>query len=104
MADIVYIYANNRTGQEAFSAIQQISQGFATLDRLDGLRAKSIAISAATMQSNFGTLDTAQAQALSDRWAGIIAWWNGEAAWMATSAEVRQALRDLVDATTIAAT
>lgn len=104
MADIVYIYANNQTGQEALGAIRQIAQGFATLDRLEGLRANSIGVSAATMQSNFGTLDTAQAQALSDRWAGILAWWNGGTAWMATAAEVRQALHDLVDATTIAAT
>ena len=65
--------------------------GLATLDRLDGLRANSIAISAATMQSNFGTLNTDQAQALSDRLAGIVAWWNGEQAWMATAAEVRSA-------------
>lgn len=103
MADIVYIYANNATGQETLGAIRQIAQGFATLDRLEGLRANSIAIGAATMQSNFGTLDTAQAQALSDRLAGILAWWNGGTAWMATAAEVRQALHDLVDATTIAA-
>ena len=54
------------------------------------------------MQSNFGTLDTAQAQALSDRLAGIVAWWNGDPAWMTTAAELRQALRDLVDATTVA--
>ena len=40
MAAIVYIYANNQTGQEALGAIRQISAGFATLDRLDGLRAK----------------------------------------------------------------
>lgn len=33
----------------------------------------------------------------------LVAWWNGEAAWMQTAAEVRSALRDLVDATTIAA-
>jgi hypothetical protein len=104
MADIVYIYSTNQTGQEALGAIRQISQGFATLDRLDGLRANSIGVSAAVMQSNFGTLDTAQAQALSDRWAGVLAWWNGETAWMSTAAEVRQALRDLVDATTVAAT
>lgn len=103
MADIVYIYSNSQVGQEALGAIRQIAQGLATLDRLDGLRANSIGVSAAVMQSNFGTLDTAQAQALSDRWAGIVAWWNGEAAWMQTAAEVRSALRDLVDATTIAA-
>jgi len=103
MADIVYIYANNQTGQEALGAIRQISSGLATLDRLDGLRANSIGVSAAQMQANFGTLNAAQAQALSDRWAGIIAWWNGEAVWMQTAAEVRQALRDLVDATTVAA-
>ena len=103
MADIVYIYANNQTGQEALAAIKQISSGFATLDRLDGLRANSIGVSAEVMQSNFGTLNAAQAQALSDRWAGIVAWWNGDPAWMATAAEVRQALRDLVDATTVAA-
>lgn len=102
MADIVYIYANNQTGQEALGAIRQIAQGLSTLERLDGLRANSIGQSAATMQSNFGTLDTAQAQALSDRWAGIVAWWNGEAAWMQTAAEVRSALHDLVDATTVA--
>lgn len=104
MAGIVYIYANNQTGQEALGAIRQIAQGFATLDRLEGLRANSISVSAATMQSNFGTLNAAQAQALSDRWSSIIAWYNGDPAWMATAAEVRQALRDLVDATTIAAT
>ena len=103
MAAIVYIYANNQTGQEALGAIRQISAGFATLDRLDGLRANSIGVSAATMQSNFGALDTTQAQALSDRMAAAVAWWNGETAWMATAAEVRSALRDLVDATTIAA-
>jgi len=102
MADIVYIYSTSSTGQEALGAIRQISSGLATLDRLDGLRANSIAISAATMQNNFGTLDTAQAQALSDRLAGIVAWWNGETAWMTTAAEVRQALKDLVDATTVA--
>lgn len=102
MADIVYIYANNSTGQEALGAIRQISQGLATLDRLDGLRANSIGAGATVMQSNFGTLDTAQAQALSDRLAGVLAWWAGEAAWMQTAAEVRQALRDLLDATTVA--
>ena len=102
MADIVYIYSTNQTGQEALGAIRQISQGFATLARLDGLRANSIAISAATMQSNFGALDTAQAQALSDRMAGIVAGWNGEASWMTTAADVWQALHDLVDATTVA--
>lgn len=101
MADIVYIYANNSTGQEALGAIRQISQGLATLDRLEGLRANSIGQGAAVMQSNFGTLDAAQA--LSDRWAGIVAWWNGGTAWMTTAAEVRSALRDLVDATTVAA-
>ena len=103
MADIVYIYANNQTGQEALSAIRQISSGLATLDRLDGLRANSIGVSAATMQANFGTLNDAHAQALSDRMAGIVAWWNGDAAWMQTAADVRSALRDLVDATTVAA-
>jgi len=102
MADIVYIYANNQTGQEALGAIRQINQGFATLDKLDGLRANSIGVSAETMQSNFGTLNTAQAQALSDRWAGVLAWWNGQPAWMQTAADVRAALRDLVDATTVA--
>lgn len=103
MADIVYIYANNRTGQETLGAINQIAQGFATLDRLEGLRANGIGAGAATMQSNFGTLNTQQAQVLSDRMAGVVAWWNGDTAWMATAADVRAALHDLVDATTIAA-
>lgn len=102
MAEIVYIYSTNQTGQETLSAIRQIAQGLSTLERLDGLRANSIGQSAATMQSNFGTLDTAQAQALSDRLAGIVAWWNGGTAWMQTAAEVRGALHDLVDATTVA--
>jgi kynureninase len=102
MADIVYIYSTNSTGQEALSAIRSIAQGFATLDKLDGLRANSIGQGAAVMKSNFGMLTDAQAQALSDRWAGVLAWWNGETAWMQTAAEVRQALRDLVDATTVA--
>lgn len=102
MADIVYIYSTNQTGQEALGAIRSIAQGFATLDRLDGLRANSIGGGAATMKSNFGTLNDAQAQALSDRLAGIVAWWNGDAAWMNTASDVRQALHDLVDATTVA--
>lgn len=101
MADIVYIYSNSQTGQEALGALRQISQGFATLDRLDGLRANSIANGAATMQSNFGTLDTTQAQVLSDRMSGVVALWNGGEYWMQTAADVRQALRDLIDATTI---
>ena len=101
MADIVYIYPTNQTGQEALSAIRQIAQGLATLERLDGLRANSIGASAATMQSNFGTLDTQQAQILSDRMAGIVAWWAGGVYWMTTAAEVRAALRDLVDACTV---
>ena len=102
MADIVYIYSTNQTGQEALGAIRQIAQGFATLDRLDGLRANSIGGGQAVMKSNFGTLTDIQAQALSDRMAGIVAWWNGEESWMTTAAQVRQALRDLVDATTVA--
>jgi hypothetical protein len=102
MADIVYIYSTNQTGQEALGAIRAINQGFATLDKLDGLRANSIGVSQEVMQSNFGTLNTAQAQALSDRWAGVLAWWNGQPAWMQTAADVRAALRDLVDATTVA--
>ena len=102
MADIVYIYQSTSTGQEALGAIRQIAQGFATLDRLDGLRANSIGVSDTVMASNFGTLNAAQGQALSDRWAGIIAWWNGEESWMTTAAQVRQALKDLVDATTVA--
>jgi kynureninase len=102
MADIVYIYSTNQTGQEALGAIRQIGAAFATLDKLDGLRANSIGQSAATMKNNFGTLTDAQAQALSDRWAGVLAWWNGDPAWMTTAAEVRQALKDLVDATTVA--
>lgn len=101
MADIVYIYSNSQTGQEALGALRQISQGFATLDRLDGLRANSIANGAAVMQSNFGTLDTTQAQVLSDRMSGVVALWNGGVYWMQTAADVRQALRDLIDATTI---
>ena len=102
MADIVYIYQNNTTGQEALGAIRQVAQGLATLARLDGLRANSIGQGAAIMQSNFGTISEPQAQALSDRLAGIVAWWNGDPAWMTTAAEVRQALRDLLDATTVA--
>ena len=102
MADIVYIYSTNQTGQEALGAIRQIAQGFATLNRLEGLRANSIGISQEVMQSNFGTLNTAQAQALADRLGGCVTWWNGGVTWMTTAAEVRQALRDLVDATTVA--
>jgi hypothetical protein len=102
MADIVYIYSTNQTGQEALGAIRQISQGFATLARLDGLRANSIGGGQAVMKNNFGTLTDAQAQALSDRLAGVITGWNGGQTWMTTAADVWQALRDLVDATTVA--
>lgn len=103
MADIVYIYTVSQTGQEALGAIRQIAQGLSTLERLDGLRANSIGGGQAVMKTNFGTLSDAQAQALSDRMAGIVAWWTGGTAWMATAAEVRAALRDLVDATTVSA-
>ena len=102
MADIVYIYSTSTTGQEALGAIRQIRQGFATLDMLSGLVSNSIGVSQEVMQSNFGTLNTAQAQALADRLAGIVAGWNGEESWMTTAAQVWQALHDLVDATTVA--
>jgi hypothetical protein len=66
------------------------------------LKANSIGGGQAVMKSNFGTLTDAQAQALSDRLAGLLAWWNGAESWMTTADQVRQALKDLVDATTVA--
>lgn len=102
MATIVYVNSGNQNGGKVMSALAQINSGFSGLESIDGLRANSISAGADVMAQNFGVPDLAQAQALSDRMAGIIAWWNAETTWISTAAEARGALKDLLDAVTIA--
>jgi hypothetical protein len=77
MALIVKVNSNaNNEAAEAFGACKAIQNGFAALDRLNTLRAESIAVSAAEMATNFGVADSTQSQAYSDRWATALAAWN----------------------------
>jgi hypothetical protein len=77
MALIVKVDSNaNNEAAEGFGACKAILNGFAALDRLDALRAESIAVGATEMASNFGVETDAQAQAYSDRWAAALAAWN----------------------------
>jgi len=78
MAEIVTLdrNASHAAGQIA-QAIDLLRNGLAKLERMDGLRAQSIAESPAVMASNFGVENDAEAQALSDRIAALLAAYNG---------------------------
>lgn len=102
MASIVYINSSNPNGARVLSALRQVKAALGDLEEMDGLRANSIGISAATVTSNFGVQDDAQAQIFSDRMSAFIAWLNGDEHWMQTAVDARQAFLDLVDATTVA--
>jgi len=69
MAVIVKVDTNNARGAEIAEALESIRSGLATLHKLDGLRAQTIAVSATEFGNAFGV--TAEAQALSDRLAAI---------------------------------
>lgn len=102
MADIVYLNSSNQNGQRILSALRQVKSALADLEELDGLRANSIGGGAATLAANFGVQDNTQAQIFSDRMSAVVAWLNGDQYWMTTAGDARQALLDLLDATTIA--
>lgn len=93
MALITYIDANDPNGQRIMNAVDQIRTGLGTLQEFDGLRAESISAGQATMASNFGLIDNAQAQALSDRWSALLAAYGDTG-----NAEFAK-LRDLINAT-----
>jgi hypothetical protein len=95
MALIVHINRQVPAGAEIHAGLQQIRAGIGKLEELDGLRAQAIGASAAEMQAVFGTNDTAEAQALNDRWAAFLdAYSNsGNPAF-----DEYAILRDLVDA------
>lgn len=94
MAQIVYLNSTNANGGRVLSALSQINDGLGKLREMDGLRAESIGAGAATMASNFGAFDSAQAQALSDRWGALLA------AFEDTGNAEYAKLRDLLNATT----
>lgn len=94
MASIVYINTGVPAGNQAYSALQRIRNGIGTLEELDGLRAEAIGAGAGTMASVFGTGDSTQGQALSDRWVAFLAAYNDNG-----NTEM-QKLRDLIDALT----
>ena len=71
MATICTIDRNNVRGEEIADAIDGIRNGLAVLKKFDGMRAESIAVSAANFGTVFGI--TAEAQAMSDRWGAIAA-------------------------------
>lgn len=73
MASLVYMSTGNQRAIEVVEALSKINEGFSTLQKLDGLRAECIGVSAATVASVFGVADNTQAQALSDRWAALLA-------------------------------
>ena len=96
MASLIYLDSSNAKGGEVLAALQKIQAGVGTLMALDGLRGQAIGDSVATMQTVFGVGDTTQAQALSDRWAALLASIEntGDADYAAFAK-----LRDLMDAT-----
>lgn len=102
MALIVYVNTPNSNGMEVLRALQQINNAFATLNKLDGLRAESVGAGVQVFSQNFGVTDLEQAQAFSDRLAAITAWFNDEETWIETAAQARQALEDLTNAVTTA--
>lgn len=102
MASIVYLNSSNPNGARVLAALRQVKAALGDLEELDGLRANSIGISAATVASNFGVQDNTQAQTFSDRMSAVIAWINGDEYWMTTAGDARQAFLDLMDATTVA--
>jgi len=69
MATICTIDRNNVRGEEIAAAIDHIRDGLAVLKKFDGMRAETIAVSAANFGTVFGI--TAEAQAMSDRWGAI---------------------------------
>ena len=71
MAVICTIDRNNVRGNEIADAIDNIRNGLAVLKKFDGMRAETIAVSAANFGTVFGI--TAEAQAMSDRWNAIAA-------------------------------
>lgn len=103
MATIVYVSTANQNAQALKGALDQVARGLSEIQRLNGLRANSIGTSAAVMATNFGVSDTTQAQALSDRWAAVVAWLDGDAVWYSTPGDARQGLLDLLEAITWAA-
>lgn len=54
-------------------AINKMREGLALLDKYDGVRAQTIAVSQATFGAAFGIADAGEAQAFNDRWAAISA-------------------------------
>lgn len=105
MATIVYINSSNRNGSQVLSALEQINSGLSALRKLDGLRAESIGAGQATMAQNFGTYgvdaaaENVAAQALSDRLGWLLAQVYDPAS---QDYAAFAALRDLINATTIA--
>jgi hypothetical protein len=69
MAAIVKVDSKNARGAELADALESIRAGLATLHKLDGLRAQTIAVSATEFGATFGVV--AEPQALSDRLAAI---------------------------------
>ncbi|MBK8132599.1 MAG: hypothetical protein IPK48_07750 [Gammaproteobacteria bacterium] len=73
MALLISVDSSTFRGAEITKAIQQIRDGLAVFDKYDGLRAQTIGVSAAKFGEVFGIADPTEAQALSDRWASIVA-------------------------------
>ena len=71
MASLVHINKASARGRAVADAIDQIKRGMAYLKEQDGMRAQTIAVSAAKFGEEFGIADPGEAQAFSDRWAPI---------------------------------
>lgn len=93
MATVVKIEKNNPNGAEILNAVQMINAGLSILWKLNGLRTNAIGVSASEMQTVFGVDSSANAQTLSDRWAGLM-----DAAFNPSAAQYDEFvyLRDLI--------
>lgn len=73
MAQLVKIYDGNQRGMGLVQAVENIRVGLATLHKFDGTREQLIATSVEEFANAFGVTTQEGAQALSDRWAALMA-------------------------------
>ena len=70
MATIIYLDMTKQRASEINTAIAQIRDGLAVLEKYDGMRAEARAVDEATVNSIFGCTD---GNTFSDLWAQVLA-------------------------------
>jgi hypothetical protein len=73
MAQLTKIYSSSQRGVALVQAVDNIRSGLSALRRYNGMREQLIATSVEEFANAFGVTTQEGAQALSDRWAAIMA-------------------------------